>query len=201
MSHEHHSHSHGPDGHHHAHEHGHEHGHSHSHSHEVDEITLAASSDASDSDLRPAEVSRRNLLRAAGIAGAVTAGMAGMTGVTPAMAETATATARTGNRATIRHWLAGDHHIHTQHSSDAMYRVIDQAQHGAAYGLDWLVITDHGGATHAKLGVELVNPDIVAARKVLKDTLIFQGLEWNIPAAEHGTVFVAPGAHEVAVLK
>ncbi|MER6938541.1 PHP domain-containing protein [Nocardioides sp. NPDC000441] len=196
MSHEHHPHSHGPEGHHHA------HGHDHTHSHEVDEITLAASSDASDSDLRPAEVTRRNLLRAAGIAGAVTAGMAGMTGVTPAMAETATtATAKSGNRATIRHWLAGDHHIHTQYSSDAMYRVIDQAQHGAAYGLDWLVITDHGGATHAKLGVDLVNPDIVAARKVLKDTLIFQGLEWNIPAAEHGTVFVAPGANEVAVLK
>jgi len=200
VSHEHHPHSHGPDGHHHAHAHGHDH--DHTHSHEVDEITLAASSDASDSDLRPAEVTRRNLLRAAGIAGAVTAGMAGMTGVTPAMAETATtATARSGNRATIRHWLAGDHHIHTQHSSDAMYRVIDQAQHGAAYGLDWLVITDHGGATHAKLGVDLVNPDIVAARKVLKDTLIFQGLEWNIPAAEHGTVFVAPGRNEVAVLK
>jgi hypothetical protein len=200
VSHEHHPHSHGPDGHHHAHAHGHDHG--HSHSHEVDEITLAASSDTSDSDLRPAEVSRRNLLRAAGIAGAVTAGMAGMTGVTPAMAETATAaTAKSGNRATIRYWLAGDHHIHTQHSSDGMYRVIDQAQHGAAYGLDWLVITDHGGATHAKLGVDLVNPDIVAARKILPETLIFQGLEWNIPAAEHGTVFVAPGRNEVAVLK
>lgn len=202
MSHEHHPHSHGPDGHHHAHPHGHDHDHGHTHSHEVDEITLAASSDASDSDLRPAEVSRRNLLRAAGIAGAVTAGMAGMTGVTPAMAEMAsTATTKRGHRATIRHWLAGDHHIHTQHSSDGMYRVIDQAQHGAAYGLDWLVITDHGGATHAKLGVDLVNPDIVAARKILPETLIFQGLEWNIPAAEHGTVFVAPGRNEVAVLK
>jgi hypothetical protein len=31
--------------------------------------------------------------------------------------------------------------------------------------------------------------------------LVFQGLEWNIPAAEHGTVFVHPGANEVAVLK
>ncbi|MEU0313024.1 histidinol-phosphatase [Nocardioides sp. NPDC006273] len=200
MSNDHHPH---PHGHSHSHD-GHDdgHGHGHTHSHEVDEITLAASSDASDGDLRPAEVSRRNLLRAAGVAGAVTAGMAGMTGVTPAMAEAATvATAKGGNRARIRHWLAGDHHIHTQHSPDGMYRVIDQAQHGAAYGLDWLVITDHGGATHAKLGVDVVNPDIVAARKILPETLIFQGLEWNIPAAEHGTVFVAPGRNEVAVLK
>ena len=30
---------------------------------------------------------------------------------------------------------------------------------------------------------------------------MFQGLEWNIPAAEHGTVFVHPGRNEVAVLK
>ena len=41
-------------------------------------------------------------------------------------------------------WLAGDHHIHTQYSSDAQYRVIDQARHASAYGLDWMVITDHG---------------------------------------------------------
>ena len=50
-------------------------------------------------------------------------------------------------------WLAGDHHIHTQYSGDGMYRVIDQARHAAAYGLDWMVITDHGGATHARIGV------------------------------------------------
>ncbi|WP_256863414.1 hypothetical protein [Microbispora sp. GKU 823] len=91
--------------------------------------------------------------------------------------------------------------MHTQYSSDGMYRVIDQVRHANAYGLDWMVITDHGSATHAKIGVEKVNPDIVAARDAVKDTLVFQGLEWNIPAAEHGTVFVAPGRGEVATLK
>jgi hypothetical protein len=121
-----------------------------------------------------------------------------MSGVTPAMAEGRRDRSAGG---AVRTWLAGDHHIHTQYSSDAMYRVIDQAQHAAAYGLDWLVITDHGGATHARIGVDLVNPDIRAARAELPETLIFQGLEWNIPAAEHGTVFVAPGRNEVAVLK
>lgn len=98
-------------------------------------------------------------------------------------------------------WLAGDHHIHTQYSSDAQYRVIDQARHGQAYGLDWLVITDHGSATHAKIGVDKVNPDIVATRSSLPGLLTFQGLEWNIPAAEHATVFVHPGRNEVEVLK
>jgi hypothetical protein len=64
-----------------------------------------------------------------------------------------------------------------------------------------MVITDHGSVQHAKIGVEKVNPDIVSARSAIKDTLVFQGLEWNIPAAEHGTVFVHPGKDEVAVLK
>jgi hypothetical protein len=64
-----------------------------------------------------------------------------------------------------------------------------------------MVITDHGGPTHARIGVDLVNPDIVATREEPKDLLVFQGLEWNIPAAEHGTVFVHPGRNEVAVLK
>ncbi len=67
--------------------------------------------------------------------------------------------------------------------------------------MDWLVITDHGSVTHAKIGVEKVNPDIREARDAHEDTLVFQGLEWNIPAAEHGTVFVHPGRHEVSVLK
>ena len=79
--------------------------------------------------------------------------------------------------------------------------MIDHVRHANAYGLDWMVITDHGSVQHAKIGVEKVNPDIVAARRDIKDTLIFQGLEWNIPAAEHGTVFVHPGKNEVSVLK
>ena len=83
-----------------------------------------------------------------------------------------------------------------------MYRVADQVQHASAYGLDWMVITDHGSVAHAKIGVDKVNPDIVAARERFGDeTLVFQGLEWNIPSAEHGTVFVHPGRNEVAVLK
>ncbi|MQY16154.1 hypothetical protein SRB5_63470 [Streptomyces sp. RB5] len=184
----------------------HDHSHSHSHHHGADEATLAAAdTSVADSDLSPGALSRRRLLKAAGVTGALTAGMSGMLGVTPAMADDARKGKDQdepgGDGRGVRHWLAGDHHIHTQHSSDGQYTVLDQAQHGAAFGLDWMVITDHGGATHARLGVDLVNPDILAARANLRDTLIFQGLEWNIPAAEHGTVFVAPGKNEVEVLK
>ncbi|WP_193613338.1 PHP domain-containing protein [Nocardioides lijunqiniae] len=191
---------------HHEHPHLHDHDHAHAHARDVDPEAVAATRAAADEtvpdrDLSPSELSRRNLLRAAGITGAVTAGIAGMSGVTPAMAEGTRSSRGRGPGRGPRVWLAGDHHIHTQHSSDGQYTVLDQAQHAAAYGLDWLVITDHGGPTHARLGVDLVNPDIVAARQELPGTLVFQGLEWNIPSAEHGTVFVAPGRHEVAVLK
>jgi len=102
-------------------------------------------------------------------------------------------------------WLAGDHHIHTQYSSDAQYQIIQQVGHASIYGLDWMVITDHGGADHARIGVDRTYPDIVAARQAYDDMLVFQGFEWNIPAAEHGTIFVAPfaksGRTEMDVLK
>jgi hypothetical protein len=162
-----------------------------------------------DSELSPGEVSRRGFLRGAGLlgAGAATAGVvgAGVFGsADPAAASAPDASdasdegrGRTGGF----RWLAGDHHIHTQYSNDAKYRVIDHVRHANAYGLDWMVITDHGNVTHSKIGVEKVNPDIVAARSEIPEMLIFQGLEWNIPAAEHGTVFVHPGHNEVAVLK
>jgi hypothetical protein len=202
---------HSHDGHTHDHEHaaghGHGHGHGHDHDHhhpntELDAATRAALDQSiPDSDLSPTEVSRRTLLRSAGILGG-TAALA----VSGAGAAAAAAAPK-GDSILFKHgnkpqvWLAGDHHIHTQLSSAGLYRVIDQARHAAAFGLDWLVITDHGGATHARIGVDLVNPQIKAARTELKNTLIFQGLEWNIPAAEHGTVFVAPGSREVEVLK
>jgi hypothetical protein len=153
-----------------------------------------------DADLPQGELGRRNFLRAAGVlgAGAATASLVTPTGVAAA-AEGPDTAARNARRP--RAWLAGDHHIHTQYSSDGLYTVEDQVKHADAFGLDWVVITDHGGATHAKIGVDKVNPDIRRSRDLHPEMLVFQGLEWNIPAAEHGTVFVHPGAHEVSVLK
>jgi hypothetical protein len=153
-----------------------------------------------DEALSPEQRSRRSLLRRAGLLGA---GLAATSVVTPAAAAPAYA-ATTNSRRTKGKgflWLAGDHHIHTQYSNDGKYRVVDQVRQGARHGMDWLVITDHGNVTHSKIGVEKVNPDIREARAAYEDTLVFQGLEWNIPAAEHGTVFVHPGKNEVSVLK
>ncbi|MDH6521521.1 hypothetical protein M2163_001489 [Streptomyces sp. SAI-135] len=183
---------------HHHHRHDHEHGHDRDHGH-APTAPLPAAFDTSvpDEALTPEQQSRRSLLRRAGLLGAgLTAGSV-LGPVAAAPAQAATNGRRTGGYL----WLAGDHHIHTQYSSDGKYRVVDQVRQGARHGMDWLVITDHGSATHARIGVDKVNPDIRAARDAYEDTLVFQGLEWNIPGAEHGTVFVHPGKNEVSVLK
>jgi hypothetical protein len=175
--------------------HGHDHHHHHDHSQGAPEnVPPVLDAAVPDEALSPGEVSRRAMLRRVGLLGS------GAT-ATGALASPATAAGSGGGDPGRCLWLAGDHHIHTQYSEDAMYRVIDHVRHANAYGLGWMVITDHGGDEHARIGVEKVNPDIVAARDATKDTLVFQGLEWNIPSAEHGTVFVHPGRNEVAVLK
>lgn len=186
--------------HHNDHDHDHEHVHEHDHHDDRHESGAEAGwtpyGDVSlpDEALSPGDLSRRRFLQAAGVLGlAVGATVA----VGPRSAQ-ATPRSGSGRRYT---WLNGDHHIHTQYSPDGLYTVRTQVEQARRNGVHWMVITDHGTAAHARLGVELVNPDIVAARRAYRDMLVFQGLEWNIPAAEHGTVFIAPNANEVAVLK
>ncbi|HEY5134640.1 MAG TPA: PHP domain-containing protein [Candidatus Nanopelagicales bacterium] len=174
---------------------GHVHPHEHEHATDV-EPDPAVDLGIDDGALSRLQLGRRNFLRAAGLLGAGVASM----GVLPTVSAAADDAPRRSREGGFR-WLAGDHHIHTQYSPDGQYRVIDHVRHAHAFGLDWMVITDHGSAQHARIGVEKVNPDIVAARDAVEDILVFQGLEWNIPAAEHGTVFVHPGPNEVAVLK
>jgi len=180
----------------------HDQAHGHQHTHDLG-TPLAPALDLAveDADLSPTELGRRRFLASVGMLGAGAAAASVLGPVGTAVAGERGPGRRENHPQGGFRWLAGDHHIHTQYSPDAMYRVVDQARHASAYGLDWMVITDHGTVQHAKIGVEKVNPDIVAARSELRDLLVFQGLEWNIPAAEHGTVFVHPGKNEVAVLK
>lgn len=174
----------------------------------------------SESDLPTNALARRTFLRAAGLLGGATA-VASVFGQLPAAAAERIAVGKPAvepddagetERAdrgdpsgSAMLWLAGDHHIHTQYSSDAQYQILQQVGHASIFGLDWVVITDHGGADHARIGVDRTYPDVVAARQAYDDMLVFQGFEWNIPAAEHGTVFVAPfsksGRTEMDVLK
>ncbi|MEU7964632.1 PHP domain-containing protein [Streptomyces sp. NPDC049097] len=187
----------GHDGH--THGHGHHHHHDHGHG-EASSLPPALDMSVPDGELTPGQLSRRSMLRRTGLLGAGLAAGSVLAGAGQAAATSGAQSSRSG-RSHGYLWLAGDHHIHTQYSSDAKYRVLDHVRQANAHGLDWMVITDHGSEAHAKIGVEKVNPDIVEARERIDDTLVFQGLEWNIPAAEHGTVFVHPGRNEVAVLK
>ncbi|WP_406387355.1 PHP domain-containing protein [Streptomyces sp. NBC_00887] len=185
------------------HGHRHDHGHHHHHHESGDALSLPPALDMTvpDEELTPNQLSRRSMLRRTGLLGAGLAAGSVLAGAGQAAAAVPASATSTGGSSGGYLWLAGDHHIHTQYSSDGKYRVIDHVRQANAHGLDWMVITDHGSEQHAKIGVEKVNPDIVAARAQIDDTLVFQGLEWNIPAAEHGTVFVHPGKNEVAVLK
>ncbi|MFI2629601.1 PHP domain-containing protein [Streptomyces collinus] len=144
--------------------------------------------------LDPQGVSRRGLLRRAGLFGAAFAlGSAAV----PARAVDGR---RPGGEDPRLAYLVGDHHIHSVYSHDAKYTFSQLAAAGAKYGLDWMVFTEHSNFGHADFGAALEHREILDARAENPRQLIFQGLEWYIPAAEHCTVFTAPGPHEVDVL-
>ncbi|MFJ8591393.1 PHP domain-containing protein [Streptomyces sp. NPDC093598] len=144
--------------------------------------------------LDPQGVSRRGLLRRAGLFGAAFAlGSA----ATPALAA---GDRRPGGEDPRLAYLVGDHHVHSVYSHDAKYTFSQLAAAGAKYGLDWMVFTEHSTFGHADFGAALEHKEILRARAENPRQLIFQGLEWYIPAAEHCTVFTTPGRHEVDLL-
>ncbi|MER5181220.1 PHP domain-containing protein [Streptomyces sp. NPDC002896] len=142
--------------------------------------------------LDPQGLSRRGLLRRAGLFGAAFAAGA----VLPA----GQAYAATGGNDPELAYLVGDHHNHSVYSHDAKYTFSQIAAAAAEYGLDWMVFTEHSNFGHAKYGAQLEHEQILQARADNPRQLIFQGLEWYIPGAEHCTVFTPPGPNEVDVL-
>ncbi|GHF35355.1 histidinol-phosphatase [Kitasatospora xanthocidica] len=147
----------------------------------------------SPTDLDAQGMSRRGLLRRAGLFGAAFA-LGGA-------ATPAAATGRDlGGSDPRLAYLVGDHHVHSVYSHDAKYTFSQQVRAAARYGLDWLVFNEHSNFGHAHHGAALEHQEILKARAENPRQLIFQGLEWYIPAAEHATVFAAPGPHEVDLL-
>lgn len=142
---------------------------------------------------------RRSFLRGAGL---TTAGVAA-TAMLGTSAVATPETSRSHGRPRLGGylWLAGDHHLHSQYSNDAMFRVDDQVQRAIDHGLDWMVITDHGNTAFSSYGVPMLAADVRAARKANADAiLVFLGMEWNVPGAEHATLMLAPGDREAAFL-
>ncbi len=147
-------------------------------------------------DLDPQGVSRRGLLRRTGLYGA------GFAAAAAAGTVAAPAPAAATDDCPDLVYLVGDHHVHSVFSHDAKYRLADLARRAAQFGLDWMVFTEHSNRGHADAGgADQQREQIVRARSENPRLLIFQGLEWYIPAAEHATVFTAPGPDEAAVLR
>lgn len=158
-----------------------------------------ADPDVSAAALDPQGISRRGLLRRAGLYGAAFAGAAYTVGAASTPAE-AHPRHHGGNDPHLA-YLVGDHHIHSVYSHDAKYTFSQLATAASRYGLDWMVMTEHSNiGHHAAGGAEAEHREILRARAENRRMLIFQGLEWYIPGAEHATVFSAPGRHEVDLL-
>jgi hypothetical protein len=142
-------------------------------------------------------------MRRAGLFGAAFAGAA-LTGTGSAALGAQQANAAADDADLV--YLVGDHHIHTVYSHDAKYTFTQQAQAAESFGLDFMVYTEHSNFGHASVGggaggVDMEHEEILQARAANPRLLIFQGLEWYIPAAEHCTVFTPPGPNEVEVLR
>ncbi|MGN7979324.1 PHP domain-containing protein [Microbacterium sp. 22195] len=150
-----------------------------------------------DAELTRLGFSRRGMLRAAGVALAA-GGLSAVVGeATTASAAVAAGRPQTAPPLT---WLVGDHHVHTQFSHDAKYRMAQQLDAAQRYGVDWLAFTEHSNFAHAERGLPTAREQIQRERDARR-MLIFQGLEWYIPGAEHASVLVAPGTDDARVLR
>ncbi len=146
-------------------------------------------------------LSRRSFLAVAASAVTAASAVSPLGAGAAAQAAEAPAAAASPDPAGLR-WLVFDHHVHSVYSHDAKYAmttILDQAQR---FGVDAIAFTEHSNLGHANVGgVFNAAREIEAARTARPDLLVFQGLEWYIPAAEHGTVLVAPGPRATQVLR
>ncbi|WP_336964984.1 phosphoesterase [Sphingobium aquiterrae] len=108
-----------------------------------------------------------------------------------------------------RHWLAGDHHVHSQFSvsyqpdpndpaappkpvlaQDGRYPIPKNAEMARKFGLRWMVSTDHGGPLHSKVDYEMAYPELEASRKAVPEVLQFYGMEFDTPAGDHSSLII-----------
>jgi len=110
-----------------------------------------------------------------------------------------------------RQWLAGDHHVHSEwsvdwdHSTvpptpirggDSRYSRSHNASQARAFGLRWMVHTDHGGPGHSLVTRDQAYPALLRARADVPEVIQFNGMEFDVPAGEHASLIIAPGPQE-----
>ncbi|GMA42291.1 PHP domain-containing protein [Mobilicoccus caccae] len=98
-------------------------------------------------------------------------------------------------------WVVGDHHVHSIFSHDAKYLMRTQVEKAHAFGLDWLVFTEHSNYAHHAKGALDQKAELAHLRRQYPDLMLFQGLEWSIPAAGQACVVVAPGDNDAELLR
>ena len=111
-----------------------------------------------------------------------------------------------------RQWLAGDHHVHSEwsvdwnHSTtpptpvrggDSSYSRSHNAMQAKAFGLRWMVHTDHGGPGHSAVTRDHAYPALLRARADVPEVIQFNGMEFDVPAGEHASLIIAPGPQEM----
>ncbi|MEK0265353.1 hypothetical protein QT383_02805 [Stenotrophomonas rhizophila] len=110
-----------------------------------------------------------------------------------------------------RSWQAGDHHVHSEWSvdwdhrttpptpirgGDSSYSRTHNARQALANGLTWMVHTDHGGPRHSAVTRGHAWPALLQARRDVPTLIQFNGMEFDVPAAEHASLIIAPGPDE-----
>lgn len=108
-------------------------------------------------------------------------------------------------------WLAGDHHVHTEHSvewdknadppspilgGDARYSIEHLARKARHFELDWIAVTDHGGPLHSDYARTKGWDALDSARRAVPDLIQFHGIELDVPGAKHATVIMPHGPDE-----
>jgi hypothetical protein len=108
-------------------------------------------------------------------------------------------------------WLAGDHHVHSRFSvglnretdpptpvlaGDAIYPIPMNTLMARTYGLDWMVSTDHGGPDHARINRDHAYPELLQARNAVPEVVLFYGMEFDTPGADHSSIIVPFSSEE-----
>ncbi len=155
----------------------------------------------------PSGFTRRTFLAASAAATAATsAGFAAAPTGARAAGPDATAAAALRAAGTVDpsalEWVVFDHHVHSFYSHDAKYAMTTILDNAQRFGVGAIVFTEHSNFGHANTGgIFNAAREIEVARRARPDLMVFQGLEWYIPAAEHGTVIVAPGPQTMQVIR
>lgn len=120
----------------------------------------------------------------------------------------------------LRRWLAGDHHVHSRFSArytadpaqpqtppqpelggDGDHTITQNAQAARRFGLRWMVSTDHGGPGHSVVNAEQAYPAMLDARASTPELILFWGMEFDTPGAEHSSLIIPLSAHEREALR